>query len=103
VIMSILFVSTYVYRQDFTDLIMLIIAGALGFFMDRFGYNKAALFLGYILGWSWEYYFYLALGSSGPFFFLRPISLIVIVLIVLLLFYTPLKNLIQRRSKKESC
>ena len=43
-----------------------------------------ALFLGYVLGYLFELYFFIALGVAGPLFFMRPISLTIILVTVIL-------------------
>ena len=73
----------------------------LGLLLSAFFYSYALmhLFVGYILGPLFEKYFFLAYGSRGPLFFWRPISMVLIVLIVGLLLYKPVKGLFLARRR----
>jgi len=95
-IVPIIFVSTFAVTQEFNELIVLIIATILGEAMQKFGYSRPALFMGYILGGLFEHYFFLALGTAGPLFFMRPISLSLIVIMLAIVSYRPVKNLFIR-------
>jgi len=95
-IVPIIFVSTFAVTQEFNELIVLIIATILGEAMQKFGYSRPALFMGYILGGLFEHYFFLALGTAGPLFFMRPISLSLIVIMLAIVSYHPVKNLFIR-------
>jgi TctA family transporter len=50
--------------------------------MERFGYNRPALLLGFVLGETIERNFEVSLKAYGPWFFLRPISIAIIVLML---------------------
>lgn len=96
-ILVIALVGVYAYREMFNDLIVAIVFGGLGLAMRRFGYNRPGFFLGFILGVLFEKYFFIALRVAGPLFFVRPISLTLIFIIIALFVYKPLKGLFQRR------
>ncbi len=95
-ILAIALVGVFAYREIFSDVIVLLICGVLGVALRRFGYNIPALFLGFILGFQFERYFYIGLGVAGPLFFLRPISLTMIFIIIALFTFGPIKSLVQR-------
>ncbi len=95
----IIFVGTYIGDERFGDLIVLAIATFLGVAMDKFGYSRPALFIGYILGPLFEKYFFIAYGTRGSLFFWRPISMILIALILGLLLYKPVKKLLVSRRR----
>jgi putative tricarboxylic transport membrane protein len=97
----IIFVGTYVGDERFGDLIVLVMATILGVAMDKFSYSRPALFVGYILGQLFEKYFYIAYGTRGPLFFWRPISMVLITIILALLIYKPVKKLILARRRTE--
>jgi len=65
--------------------------------LRRYGYSLPALFLGFVLGGYFENYFFLALKTSGPLFFLTPISLAIILGITAIFAYGPIKRAVQRR------
>ncbi|MFH0913902.1 MAG: tripartite tricarboxylate transporter permease, partial [Chloroflexota bacterium] len=89
--------GAFAYKRSFDDVIVAVICGALGFIMRRYDYNRAALLLGFILGSLFEKFFFIALKTAGPFFFMRPISLALALIIVAVLVYGPLKGIWQRR------
>ncbi len=100
-VLAIVFIGAFAYHQLFPDLIVLAVFGALGIFMQRFGYNRAALMLGYILGNLFEKYLFISLQAFGDLFFLRPGSLGLIVVIILFLSFDPLRGWwLRRRSRR---
>lgn len=96
-VLVITFVGIFAYKQDFKDLMACLVIGALGLAMRRLGFNRPALFLGYIMGSLLEGYLFIALRVAGPLFFLRPISLTLIFAMIALFTFGPIKNLFQRR------
>jgi TctA family transporter len=91
VVVVFVFVGTYAARGEFQDLVALLVLAVLGLGMKRYGYSRPALFLGFVLGYYFELYFFMALGVQGPLFFLRPISLTVLLLTLLLFLAGPLR------------
>jgi len=65
-------------KEGVLSLLVIAIFGILGFLMKRFGYSRAGLILGFVLGEPFEYYFFHSIMLHGSFFFFRPISLILI-------------------------
>ena len=96
-------VGVFAYREMFNDVIVTLICSLLGLGLREFGYNRPALFLGYVLGFVFEKYLFISLAASGPFFFLRPISLIFILLSVAVVCFGCMKQSMWRRQgeKKE--
>jgi putative tricarboxylic transport membrane protein len=84
-VLVIALVGVFAYREIFGDVLVALICGILGLAMREFGYNRPALFLGYILGFVFEKYLFISLAAAGPFFFLRPISLSFIVISIAVL------------------
>ena len=76
--------------------IVLLIFAAIGLIMKRFGFNRPALFLGFVLGYLFEKYFFIALAMSGPLFFMRPVSLGLIFFIIIIFALTPMRIWFQR-------
>ena len=70
--------------------------------MKKAGYNRPALLLGFILGGYFEEYFWLALQTKGAFFFLRPASIIIILVTIGLYSMAPLKALARFLWKRTS-
>jgi len=74
--------GAFLYRQLLGDVIIAVTFSVLGLVMRTFGYSRPALLLGFVLGTLFEKYLFIALGAGGPFFFLRPISLSLIAIII---------------------
>ena len=91
------FVGSFAYRGYYNDIIVTLAFTVLGLAMRRFDYNRPALFLGYVLGSYFERYLFISLQVSGPLFFLRPISLSLILITIAMFSFTPIKRMFQRR------
>ena len=100
-IIIISFVGAFAYREQLGDVLVAIIATGLGLAMTRFGYSRPALLLGFVLGNLFEKYLFIGLGVAGPLFFMRPISLALIVLIIAVLFSKPIRNLLSHLFTKK--
>jgi putative tricarboxylic transport membrane protein len=96
IIMSIIFVGVYVNSEQLISIPIVIIFGVLGFFMKRYDYPRPSLALGFVLGSLFEHYLNMSLMASGPLFFLRPISLALIVVTITILSIGPIKSLLSR-------
>ena len=96
-ILTLVFVGAYVYDKNLGDVIVAIIFTFVGMILKKFDFNRPALLLGFILGGYFEEYFWLSIQTRGAFFFLRPASLIIILLTVGLYILEPVKNMLKRR------
>ncbi len=99
-VVVLIFAGSFIFQESFNDLIMLLIFTVLGLAMRRFSYSRPALFLGYILGFLFETYLFIALRGAGPLFFMRPISLTLIVIIIVLMCSSPIRRLLEHRFKR---
>ena len=99
IVLVLVFIGAYAYEEQFADIGVLLVFGLLGLAMRRYDFSRPALFLGYILGDLFEKYLFIAYYAIGPLFFLRPISLSIIFVIIALFAFGPVKNLLARRSK----
>ncbi|MBI4320519.1 MAG: tripartite tricarboxylate transporter permease [Chloroflexi bacterium] len=99
-VLTITFVGTFAERQDLTDLIVVLVVGALGFAMKEFGFNRAALLLGFVLGNIFEKYLFIALSADGPLFFARPISMMLLLMVIGVIGYGPIKAGVRRWLRK---
>ena len=93
-------VGVFASRQQFADVIITLVISGLGLALKKFGYSRPALLLAFVLGGLFEQYLYLALAASGPLFFLRPVSLTLIFIMVTFFSFRPLKSLFARWFKK---
>ncbi|MGF1527382.1 MAG: tripartite tricarboxylate transporter permease [Candidatus Competibacterales bacterium] len=71
--------GSYAAENNFVDVGMTFAFGALGWAMARYHYSRAALILGFVLGDPLERYFYISLDAYGPWFWLKPLPLGLIV------------------------
>ncbi|MBI4186457.1 MAG: tripartite tricarboxylate transporter permease [Chloroflexi bacterium] len=95
-----LFAGAFVMREQFNDVTVTLVFGALGFGMRKLGFNAPALLVGYVLGSLFEQYWFIAIQASGPLFFMRPISLGIIAVTVVVLVSGPIRGIVQRLFKK---
>ena len=97
-ILSIVYLGAYTTDNQVAAICVTIAFTVIGLVMKRGGYSRAAMILGFILGSYFESYFFLALQTIGPFFFLRPITLGIIAVIISLYIYRPILSYMKRRS-----
>jgi putative tricarboxylic transport membrane protein len=87
-------IGVYVATNSPMDFITLLVFGLLGLAMRRYGYSRPALILGFVLGGLFENYSLLSIKLYGPLFFLRPIPLALLVIMIILLNYSNIKRAI---------
>jgi len=85
------------YAVDFTffNVVVMILFGIIGFFMQRYGFPTPPMILGIILGKILETYFVMTYMKGGVIaFFNRPLSLILIALIIFIILAPKLSKII---------
>ena len=97
--LAVIFVGSFAFQGHFNNVIVLVIFSVIGVAGQRFGYNLGGLFIGYILGDLFENYLFVSLQIGGPLFFLTPISLFLILLLIAFFAYAPVKNIFKARIK----
>lgn len=97
------FITLGCFLSDFQwqNLIVLVIFGLLGYAFQRAGWPRSPFVIGLILGGSAEGALNQALQIWGMWFFLRPLSLVLIAMIVGLLAYAVWKNTRPRQPRME--
>lgn len=98
VVLILVAVGSFAYLQLINDLFVLVIFSGVGLVMRKYNYNRPALFIGYILGMLFEKYLFISLKLAGPLFFVRPISLGLIITMFAIIFYGPVRDAIRRRK-----
>lgn len=97
-------IGTYAIRNSVSDVIIMLTLGILGWLLNRYGFRPSPIVLGLILGPIAEQGFVQgflmgrASGSYGMTFFGGPISLTIITLSLLSVFYPMIKTFRARRS-----
>ncbi len=95
--------GAYGSNLEFWDIVISFAFGILGYTMIKSGYDRVAIVLGFILGQMVERYFGIIIAAMGAEFLLRPTSMILVIMIVLLLVYKPINNLIRKgRRRRET-
>lgn len=97
-LLALVVLGAYAVDNNPMDVIFVFVFGALGYVMRELDYSRPALLLGFILAPAIETYLHISLRAYGPFFFMRPISIIIIALIVVGLFWTPVKRLFRSKG-----
>ncbi|WP_282606769.1 tripartite tricarboxylate transporter permease [Pelagibius sp. Alg239-R121] len=86
-------IGTYAIRNSISDVVIMIVLGVVGWFLNRFGFSPSPIVLGLILGRIAEQGFVQAwtIGAATEdltgMFFGRPISLVIILFTLISLFY----------------
>jgi TctA family transporter len=87
ILLVLVVIGAYAAENNVNDVWFVFIFGVLGLAMERLGYNRPALLLGFVLGETLERHFQVSLAAHGPLFLLRPISLAIIAAAVLCLLW----------------
>ncbi len=106
IIVPIIFLGAFVWQGALLDVFVLLILGVVGVCIKRFGFSQPALLLGFVLGSLFEYYLWHSLDAYGKLFFLTPISMVLICIIIGVLNENAIRGLFlrwrQRRREKTS-
>jgi TctA family transporter len=86
-IIVMIFLSAYQAKADWGDLVAVLLVGAVGIYMKRFGWSRAALLIGLVLSQRLEASLYRTVQIYGLDIFLRPISIIILVLAAISIFF----------------
>ncbi|MGH7488477.1 MAG: tripartite tricarboxylate transporter permease, partial [bacterium] len=98
IILTFIMIGGYSANLDQLDLLVVIVFGALGYLMKRFGYPRSPLILGLVLGGLLEKYLYRSMASYGFSWLAWPSVLVLLALVLLSLGYTIFSNRQQRPS-----
>lgn len=85
VLLCVVFTGAFVVHNAWSEMLIALIFGILGFAMKELNYSRAAMLIGLVLGYAIEKNLYLALQLNGPYFYLDPIPLTLIVITVVFL------------------
>ncbi len=102
IIIVLTFLGSLAYRGMLSDIIVMLVAGTLGYYLQKFKFPLPCIILGMILGGLAEDNFCRAMRLSRyslRVFYTRPISLILVLLIIFTFTYGPIKGLIKGRKK----
>jgi TctA family transporter len=77
------FLGAYLSESSWQNMLILVVLGVLGYFLKKYGWPRPPFVIGLVLGLIAEDSIHKALAIWGPTFFLRPLSLVLIALIIL--------------------
>jgi TctA family transporter len=86
-VLLLVFVGSYTANRDIADLLVTVAFGALGYLMVRFGWPRAPLVLGFVLGKLAETYLFISMARYGFSWLTQPLVLVLIALTVLVIAY----------------
>ena len=87
VLLVIIFTGAFAVQRSWFDISIALVFGIVGYLMKELGYSRAALLIGFVLGFAVEKNLYLALQLSGPYFIFDPIPLTLATITVVFLAY----------------
>ena len=89
------YLGAYLSEASWENMLLLSAVGVLGYFLKKFGWPRPPFVIGLVLGSIAEDSIHKALAIWGPTFFLRPLSLVLIALIILTVVFYVIR---QRKS-----
>jgi len=95
IVLAFCFVGAYAMRENIWDVLVTLIFGIFGYGMIRHGFSQVCLVIGFVLGVLAEKSFHQSIMMSyGSYkiFFLRPISLFLILLLIFLILFPLVKK-----------
>lgn len=85
VLIAIIVTGAYAGDRSVFDIAVALIFGVIGYVMKLLNYSRAALLIGFVLGFAVEKNLYLALLLDGPFFMFQPVPLALMLITVVFL------------------
>lgn len=85
VLLVIIFTGAFAVQQSWFDLGVTLVFGVIGYLMKELNYSRAAMLIGFVLGFALEKNLYLALQLSGPWFIFEPLPLSLAVITIVFL------------------
>jgi len=100
IILVMLVTGSFVAADSMANVVVVVIFGLIGFFMKRNSFSRAALLLGFVLGELFENYTVISIKVFGPTFFLSPISLVLIGIMVATFSFPYVRKVVGNHLKK---
>jgi TctA family transporter len=102
VLIVIIFTGAYAVQSSWFDIGITLVFGIIGYLMKELGYSRAALLIGFVLGFAVEKNLYLATQLSGSDFILDPIPLTLAIITLVFLAYNIWSIVRDHRSSKRN-
>ncbi len=87
VLIVIVFTGAFAVQSAWFDIFVALIFGVIGYLMKQLDYSRAAMLIGFVLGFAVEKNLYLATQLDGPDFIFRPIPLTLAIITIVFLAY----------------
>ena len=100
VLITTIVTGAYTVNFSWFDISVTVLFGIIGYMMKELHYSRAALLIGFVLGFSIEKNLYLAIQLAGPYFIFKPIPLLLMTLTLGFLSYNVL-SLIKEKKQKQ--
>jgi TctA family transporter len=81
------FVGSYTANRQIADLVVTLAAGALGCLMVRYGWPRAPLVLGFVLGKLAETYLFISMARYGYAWLAQPLVIVLMILTVVVIVF----------------
>ena len=101
VLIVIVFTGAYAVHSAWFDIFVALVFGVIGYLMKELDYSRAAMLIGFVLGFAVEKNLYLATQLDGPDFILRPIPLTLAIITVAFLAYN-IWGIVQHRRERDA-
>jgi hypothetical protein len=100
VLITTIVTGAYTVNFSWFDIGVAVVFGIVGYLMRELGYSRAAMLIGFVLGFSIEKNLYLAVELAGPYFILRPIPLGLMMLTLGFLSYSIMSRITERKQQR---
>jgi len=101
VLIAIVFTGAFAVQRSWFDIGIALLFGVIGYLMKELDYSRAALLIGFVLGFAVEKNLYLATQLSGPYFLFDPIPLTLAIITIAFLAYNTWSIIRHRREVNE--
>ncbi len=99
VLLTIILTGSFVIHSTWSDMIVALVFGLLGYAMKRLDYSRPAFIIGFVLGLMVERNLYLSLKLYGSTFFMQPLSFGLMLLTIAVLVYNVFKMFKTKREE----
>ncbi|MBW6422278.1 tripartite tricarboxylate transporter permease [Rhizobium sp. XQZ8] len=97
-VLAIVFIGAYSATRDIGDIIVLLIFSVIGWGMKRFGWARAPVLLGLVLGGLVEQYLFISTSRYGATWLQRPGVIFILLIPVVYFAYTAVRFFLKRRN-----
>lgn len=99
-VLSIVFIGAYQATRDIGDIVVLLVFAVIGWTMKRFGWARAPILLGVVLGRLVEQYLFISTSRYGFSWLERPGVIVIFLIPVVLLAFRAVQFLLRRRARR---